>query len=97
MTDIRENLGYLIGSIVTTLALVLGWTFQSGILNTLVGVAIGAGISYYVQTKTQERAWKREYSVKIAETVYGSLYREVKWIIWSLENKPPLPHLNFEQ
>jgi len=84
MTDVRENLGWLIGSIVTALSLIFGWIYQSGVLSTLVGVAIGAGITYYVQTKTQNRAWKREYAVKIAETVYGSLFKELQRIQRSL-------------
>jgi hypothetical protein len=87
MTDLRENLGWLIGSVATAVALALGWLYQSGILNTLVGIVVGAGIAYFVQTRTQKRAWKREYSVKIAEQVYGFLFREVKSIIEALENK----------
>jgi len=31
--------------------------------------------------------WKREYAVKIAEEVYGNLFKEVKSIISSLEEK----------
>jgi hypothetical protein len=87
MTDSRENLGWLLGSIVTALGLIFGWILQSGVLNTLVGVAIGAGITYYVQTKTQNRAWKREYTIKIVEEVYGNLFKQVKTIIQSLEEK----------
>jgi hypothetical protein len=97
MTDIRENLGYLIGSFVTALALVLGLIYQSGVLNTLVGVAIGAGITYYVQTRTQNRAWKREYAVKIAETVYGSLFKQIKSIIGNLEQKYHIYYVDFSQ
>lgn len=55
------------------------------ILATLIAVLVGFLASYFLQTKTQKRAWKREYSVKIAETVYGSLFRPIKWIIQSLE------------
>jgi hypothetical protein len=31
----------------------------------LIGVAIGAGISYYTQAKTQKRAWQREFLSKL--------------------------------
>jgi hypothetical protein len=54
MTNIQENLGLVIGSIIAALGFILGYVLQSGVLNTLVGVAIGAGITYYVQTKTQK-------------------------------------------
>ena len=84
MTDIQENIGILLGSIATALGVILGMVFQSGVLNTLVGVAIGASITYYVQTKTQNRAWKREYSVKIVEVVYGNLFKEIQSIIQKL-------------
>ena len=95
LTDIRENLGWLVGSIVTALALIFGWVYQSGVLSTLIGVAIGAGITYYVQTKTQNRAWKREYALKIAEEVYGNLFKEVKNIISSLEREHQSYRINF--
>jgi high-affinity Fe2+/Pb2+ permease len=55
------------------------------IIGAVVGAVVGAGISYIVQTKTQRNAWKREYSVKIAETVYAALYSEVKGILSLLE------------
>jgi len=96
MTDLRENLGWIIGSILTALAVIIGWMVQSGIVVALVSVLIGAGISYFVQTRTQKRVWKREYSIKIAETVYGSLYRDAKWVIWYLEQKHLSP-LHFEE
>ena len=95
MEDIRENLGWLIGSVVTALAMIFGWIYQSGVLSTLIGVAIGAGITYYVQTKTQNRAWKREYAVKIAEQVYGSLFKEIKNVLRSLEEKYYIYWINF--
>ena len=87
MSDLRENLGWLIGSIATAIAMAVGWIYESGILNTLVGIIVGAGIAYFVQTKTQNRAWKREYSVKIVETVYSSLFKAATRIIPSLEKK----------
>jgi len=87
MTDLRENLGWIIGSIATAIAMTFGWIYQSGILSTLVGIIVGAGIAFFIQTKTQKRAWKREYSVRIAEEVYGSLFSGIKGIITALERK----------
>lgn len=51
----------------------------------LVGVGLGVIFSYFLQSKTQKNAWKREYSVEIAETVYSALYSNVKGIIATLE------------
>ena len=96
MTDLRENLGFIIYSISSAIAMIIGWMVQSGIIVAIVSVLIGAGISYFVTTKTQKRAWKREYAVKIAETVYGLVYRDLKWIIWFLENEPSEHELNFK-
>jgi hypothetical protein len=56
-----------------------------GVIGTILGVVLGAVISYYIQTKTQRNAWKREYSVKIAETVYAALYSNIKAIKSLLE------------
>jgi len=65
MTDIRENFDLMISSILASLAIIIGWIVQSGTIVALVSVLIGAAISYFVQTRTQKRAWKREYSVKL--------------------------------
>lgn len=87
MSDLRENLSWLIGSVATAVGVAISWLVSSEIFVTLVAVLVGFLASYFLQTKTQKKAWKREYSVKIAETVYGSLFRQVKWIIWSLEKR----------
>jgi len=85
MTDLRENLGWLIGSIATTIAVAIGWFISSEIFIALVSVLVGFLASYLLQTLTQKKAWKREYSVKIVETVYGSLFGDLKTIIRVLE------------
>jgi hypothetical protein len=87
MIDLRENLGWIIGSVVAGIVAFLGWFYESGLLSTFIGIFVGAGIAYFVQTRTQKRAWKREYGVKIAEQVYGTLFRDTKSLIRSLENK----------
>lgn len=87
MTDLRDNLGWLVGSIATAIAMAIGWFISSGVVVNLLFLLIGSGITYFVQTRTQKRAWKREYAVRIAEEVYGSLFRQVKWVVWSLEKK----------
>ena len=49
----------------------------------LIGVGVGAAISYIIQTKTERKAWKKE----IAENVFYSLYSNVKTIKTSLERR----------
>lgn len=87
MTNSRENLGWLLGSIVTAIAMAVGWLISSGVVVNLLFLLIGFGITYFVQTRTQKRAWKREYSVKIVETVYGPFYKELKKIIEYLQRR----------
>lgn len=77
MTDLQENLRWIIGSAVAGIVAFLSWFYQSGLLSTLIGIAMGAGITYFVQTRTQKRVWKREYALRIAETVYGPLFQDV--------------------
>jgi hypothetical protein len=78
---LRDNLGWLIGSIVTVAAMVVSWLVSSGIFTTLLAVLVGAGITYFVQTrtqkKTQEREWKREHTLEIIEKIYGPLFEEI--------------------
>jgi uncharacterized membrane protein YeaQ/YmgE (transglycosylase-associated protein family) len=85
MTVIRDNLNWIVGLIVGGIVAFLSWSYVSGLFSTIVAVLVGAGIAYIVQTRTQRNAWKREYSVKIAETVYGNLYPEVKGILSTLK------------
>lgn len=87
MTDLRENLGWLVGSVATAIGVAFSWFVSSEIFATLIAVLIGFLASYFLQTKTQKRAWKREYSVKIVETVYSSLFSGIKSIILSLESR----------
>lgn len=87
MTDLRDNLGWLIGSVATAIGVAFSWLVSSEIFATLIAVLVGFLASYFLQTKTQKRAWKREYSVKIVETVYSSLFKQIKGIIRQLEEK----------
>ena len=81
MNDLRENLGWIIGSVIAGTVAVLSWVFESGLFAALLGIMIGAGLTYFVQTRTQKRTWKREYAVRIAEEIYGKLFGGVKSII----------------
>jgi hypothetical protein len=87
MADIRDNLIWIIGSVATAIAVGVGWLISSGAVVNLIFLLIGFGITYFVQTRTQNRAWKREYAVKIAEEVYGLLFKDMKGIIQQLERK----------
>jgi len=97
MTDLRENLGWIIGSAIAGIAAFLSWFYESGLLGTAVGIVIGAGIAYYVQTRTQDRAWKREYAIKTVEEVYGNLFKDMKTIIRSLEEKIYIYYVSFSK
>ena len=101
MTDLRENLGWIVVSITAGASAILGWIFSLelltifiGLFTTLIGVLIGASITYFSQKKTQERAWQREYSIKIVEEVYGDLFKDIKNVIRYLEEKLTI-HLTF--
>jgi len=64
--------------------------FIFGIIGSLL---VGVGITYFVEKKTQERAWKREYAVKVAETVYMPLCTQMNLVTRFLEENPfrPVP------
>lgn len=81
MINLRENLGQIIGSAVAGIVAFLSWFYESGLLSTLVGIVIGAGITYFVQTRTQKRVWKREYTLETIEKVYGPLFEEIDQLL----------------
>lgn len=87
MTDLRENIGWVIGGALAAIAAFLGWFYESGLISTIVGIVIGAGIAFFVQTRTQKRAWKREYSIKVVEEVYAPLFKDVGNIVNGLEGR----------
>lgn len=102
MVNLRENLGWIIGVIVTALALIIIWlsfstnimvNFLFLILGNILSFLLGAGITYIIDKKTQERAWKREYAVKVAETVYMPLCTQINLVTRFLERNPfrPVP------
>jgi hypothetical protein len=96
MVDLRENLVWVTGSTVTAAAVAIGWFLSSGVAANLLFVLLGAGITYFVTSRTQKKAWQREYSVKIAETVYGDLYRDLKSIIGAI-GRDELGRANFSK
>ena len=91
--DLRKDLGAIIGSVATTIGVAISWFISSEIFAILVAVLIGFLASYTLQTITQKRAWKREYSIKIAETIYGSLYQDITQILQTLGNGEDLNRL----
>ena len=86
MNDFRDSLVWIIGSAIAGGVAVVSWVFESGLLATLLGIMIGAGLTFLVQTRTQKRTWKREYAVRIAVEVYGELFGGVKSISLSLKD-----------
>lgn len=86
MTDLQENLGWIIGSIATVIAMAIGWFLSSGVVVNLLFLLIGSGITYFVQTRTQRRAWRRENALTMRDEVYGPLYREISKILENLES-----------
>jgi hypothetical protein len=75
------------GSAIAGIAAFLSWFYESGLLSTLVGIVMGAGITYFVQTRTQRRTWKREYALRNTKMVYGPLFESVEEILRSNGNE----------
>lgn len=74
MTDLREDLGLILGSAIAGIAVFLSWFYESGLLSIIISVTLGVLLSLFVQKRTQKSEWKREYSIKVVEQVYGQLY-----------------------
>jgi hypothetical protein len=86
MADLKEDAALISASIAAGAGAFLSWFYQSSVFGTITGVVIGAAIGYFAQTKTQNRLWKREYTIKITEQVYGELFGEIKTILCNLES-----------
>ena len=54
---------------------------------TILGAIVGALISHYINKQSQERAWKREYALRLVEEVYSVLFNSLRRITSSLERK----------
>jgi len=55
------------------------------LLFLVTGAGLGAGLTYFVQTKTQERAWKRDDALNMRDKVYGPVFRGMSEILESIE------------
>ena len=82
---VREGLGWIIGSAIAGIGAFLSWFYESGLFGTIISIVIGAGIAYFVQTRTQKRVWKREYALKNTEVIYGPLYENIDWALGSYD------------
>jgi hypothetical protein len=60
----------------------------AGLIGASIGAIVGAGISFYVQTQTQKRAWKREYAIKISDSIYGPMYIEIEQVLRQMSYEP---------
>ena len=87
MVHWRDNVGLVLGSIGGAVAIVLGFLREYEFVSALLGTVFGAGIAYFVTTRTQKRVWKREYAVRVAIDVYSDLFGAIKSVILGLGNK----------
>jgi hypothetical protein len=97
MADSKEDIAVISTSVIAGIGAFLSWFYQSGLLGTLTGIMIGAGITYFVDKRTQKRVWKREYAVKTTEQVYGELYGEIKAIVEGLSKENIFTQVNPQQ
>lgn len=68
MVSVMAVVGVIGGLLVnTTFTIVTG---------PILGVVAGFILSYFVQTRTQRRAWKRDYVIKSIDSIYGPLHDE---------------------
>jgi len=86
MTDLQDNLAWIIGSIATAIAMAIGWFISSGAVLNLLFLLVGVGITYFVNVRTQKRAWKRENALTMRDRVYGPIFREISVILEDVES-----------
>ena len=71
-----NKLSILIISVLATAGMAVSFFVNFPIAGTILGVTIGFVLSYVVQTKTQRRAWKRDFIIKTVDSIYGPLHDE---------------------
>lgn len=42
----------------------------------IFGILVGIGLTFFVQSRTQRRAWKRDFTLKNIDLIYGPLFNE---------------------
>ena len=84
--SLREDTSLFISTVGAVVTGALSWFLNSPLLGVVTGVFLGTGVSVYVQSRTQRRAWKREVALKNIDTVYAPLYRELNAILSHIDN-----------
>src|SRR6266704_2199954 len=74
---IRENLPVGLGIVGGVAAAGATWFLNSALFGVVTGVLLGTGLSLWVQSRTQNRIWKRDLALKNIDSIYGPLYREI--------------------
>jgi len=72
----RDGIAIAIGSAIAGVAVAVGWFINIPIAGTIIGVLAGFFLSTYTTTRTQRRAWKRDFMLRAVELVYGPLYNQ---------------------
>ena len=78
MTDLRGNIGWIIGSVVATVAAFLSGAYESGLISTLGGIMVGAGVAYFVQTRTQKSMEKRVFCQDCRDSLWSFVQGDEK-------------------
>jgi hypothetical protein len=74
--DVRTALAVL----ATMIGASLSWIEGLGVITVLFSVGLGAMLTYAVQTRTQNNAWKRESGLRKIDEIYGPLFNQINKI-----------------
>lgn len=76
----NEDLLTGFGAVISTFLSGLSWFFEIGILQALFPFITGALVTFFVQSKLQDRSEKRKLRVKAIEELHIPLFLEIERI-----------------
>lgn len=84
----KGDIGAGVAVLGSSVGAAVSWAAGFGVFTILFSVIIGSLLTYFVGTRTQKNAWKRESALRKVEEIYGPLYSQLNRLTHEVEKDP---------